>query len=74
MNREEFIYRCSHCGYSTKENAKKWCDNNPKEEYSSLDYQEVYSFNERNTSYGVGNKWRYIEGCRTTKTFDTVMK
>ena len=33
MKAEVFVKLCSDCGYSTKKEASKWCEANPKEEY-----------------------------------------
>lgn len=47
MTRSEFIKNCKMSGYATPTQARRYCDNNPKESYDADDYIRVY----RTTGY-----------------------
>ena len=42
MKAEEFIKFVSKCGYGTKASAKRYVEENPKEDYDTDDFKELY--------------------------------
>lgn len=42
MKAEEFVKLASKCGYGTKASAKRYVEENPKEDYDTDDFKELY--------------------------------
>lgn len=42
MSKEEFIKMCVSSGYGTTKNAKRYTEENPKDEYTTDDFVEVF--------------------------------
>ena len=67
MKTEVFVKLCSDCGYSTKKEASKWCEANPKEDYSEDDFQRVYDSTNSVKIGGHKRGWRNLgNGSRCT--------
>ena len=47
------------------------CDKNPKDDYSDKDFEEVFQYAQRKLKGDIESepKFRYYQGCRSTKRF-----
>ena len=71
MNKEEFITIVTKTGYANKKQTKEWCEKNPKDDYSDKDFEEVFQYAQRTLKGNIESepKFRYYQGCRSTKRF-----
>ncbi len=71
MNSDIFISTCATCGYSTKEEAKRYTKTCRKELYSNDDFEEVFRIVQREQSLSSNPQGkRDYDGTRSTKRFD----
>lgn len=68
MNAEEFVRTVQSCGYGTKNGAKKYIEQNPKEEYSTDDLIALHEGNMHWQGVSEDKGLRYVYGAngRTT--------
>lgn len=65
MNKVEFIKACKNRGYTSKDLAKKYAEDHPKEKYSEKDLEDAYRLEEEIKS----KRFRYSLGYRRNYDF-----
>ena len=71
MNKEEFIAIVTTIGYANKNQTKELCEKNPKDDYSDKNFEDFFQC-AKSTLRGdieCEPKFRYYQGCRSTKRF-----
>lgn len=68
MKKGEFVKLCFECGYTTKAQAEKWVEENPREEYTDDDFIQAHYRFTLDCGSGQGSPYLDSHGGTSTKS------